>query len=92
MTPATYQAALSTLGLTTTQVADWLGVSVRTAQRYAKTGPCGPAERALRLALAMDRIAGHVPYGDGSEYRTDYQIGHDNAGGYAAEIAREAMK
>ena len=55
MNPSEYTTTLTTLGLTTTQAADWLGVSVRTAQRYAKTGPCGPAARALTTEL--ERIA-----------------------------------
>lgn len=53
MTPAAYTQALATLGLTTTTAADWLGVSVRTAQRYAKSGPCGPAAVAVGLALEL---------------------------------------
>ncbi len=51
MTPAEYRAALATLGLSQLAAGRWLGVSNKTAQRYATDGPSGPAARAIRLAL-----------------------------------------
>lgn len=51
MTPDEYRAALETLGLSQLAAGRWLGVSPRTAQQYAQTGPSGPAARAIRLAL-----------------------------------------
>ena len=51
MTPAEYRAALSTLGLSQLAAGRWLGVSNKTAQRYATDGPSGPAHRAILMAL-----------------------------------------
>ncbi len=51
MTPAEYRAALSTLGLSQLAAGRWLGVSNKTAQRYATDGPSGPAARAITMAL-----------------------------------------
>ena len=50
------------------------------------------AEAKLARAVeGLEAIAAHKPFGDGSEYRTDYQIGHDNAGSYAADVARQTL-
>lgn len=51
MTPTEYRAALSTLGLSQLAAGRWLGVSNKTAQRYATDGPSGPAAVAFRMAL-----------------------------------------
>ncbi len=51
MTPVEYRAALATLGLSQLAAGRWLGVSPKTAQRYAVDGPSGPASRAIRMAL-----------------------------------------
>lgn len=51
MTPADYRAAIATLGLSQLSAGRWLGVSPKTAQNYARTGPSGPAAVAIRLAL-----------------------------------------
>lgn len=51
MTPAEYRIALATLGLSQLAAGRWLGVSNKTAQRYATEGPTGPAETAIRMAL-----------------------------------------
>lgn len=51
MTPAEYRTALSTLGLSQLGAGRWLGVSPKTAQRYATEGPTGPASKAIRMAL-----------------------------------------
>lgn len=53
MTRAEYRAALSTLGLSQLAAGRWLGVSNKTAQRYATEGPTGPAAKAIRMALAF---------------------------------------
>jgi len=53
VTPTEYRAALSTLGLSIAAAGRWLGVSPKTAQNYATTGPSGPAARAVMLALEM---------------------------------------
>ena len=54
MTPAAYTAALATLGLNTpAEAARWLGVSLRTAQRYAVDGPSEMARRVVELALRL---------------------------------------
>lgn len=47
MTPSEYRTALSTLGLSQLAAGRWLGVSPKTAQRYATEGPSGPAARAV---------------------------------------------
>jgi hypothetical protein len=51
MTSEEYRAALSTLGLSQLAAGRWLGVSNKTAQRYATDGPSGPASVAIRMAL-----------------------------------------
>ncbi len=48
-----YRAALATLGLSQQAAGRWLGVSSRTAIRYASEGPSGPAARAVSIALAV---------------------------------------
>lgn len=53
MTPDEYRAALKALGLTQVGAGRMLGVSPRTAQEYAATGPSGPAAFAVRLLLAI---------------------------------------
>lgn len=60
MTPGDYRAALKALGLTQVGAGKLLGVSARTAQEYAATGPSGPAAFVVRLLLAVpekDRAA-----------------------------------
>lgn len=51
MTPAEYRAALATLGLSQLGAGRWLGVSPKTAQRFAVDGPTGPAAKAIQMAL-----------------------------------------
>lgn len=52
MDAQTYTAALATLGLhTPAESARWLGVSLRTAQRYAVDGPSGPVAVAVSYAV-----------------------------------------
>lgn len=51
MTKAEYRAALEVLGLSQLAAGRWLGVSNKTAQRYATEGPTGPASKAIRMAL-----------------------------------------
>lgn len=53
MTPLEYRTALATLGLSQLAAGRWLGVSNKTAQRYATTGPSGAAARAVGLAVAL---------------------------------------
>lgn len=55
MTAEEYRGALATLGLTQAAAGRWLGVSLRTAQEFAASGPSGPAARAVLLLLH------HVP-------------------------------
>lgn len=50
-----YRAALATLGLTQKAAGEWLGVSEKTAKRYATTGPSGPAARAMNQALIIKK-------------------------------------
>lgn len=50
MSPSEYTTALSTLGMDNKAAAEWLGIGLRTQQRYAKNGPCGMASRAVKLA------------------------------------------
>lgn len=57
MTADQYRAALAELGLTQLAAGRWLGVSPKTAQNYANTGPSGPAARAIRMLLDMDAPA-----------------------------------
>lgn len=51
MNPAEYRTALQALGLSQLAAGRWLGVSNKTAQRYATEGPTGPAIRAICMAL-----------------------------------------
>ena len=51
MTPDQYRAAIASLGLSQLAAGRWLGVSNKTAQRYATDGPSGPAQRAILMAL-----------------------------------------
>ena len=51
MTPDQYRAAIASLGLSQLAAGRWLGVSNKTAQRYAMDGPSGPASVAIRMAL-----------------------------------------
>jgi len=53
MNPADYRTALATLGLSQLAAGRWLGVSNKTAQRYATTGPSGPAARSIQMLLNM---------------------------------------
>ena len=53
MTPLEYRTALSTLGLSQLAAGRWLGVSPKTAQRYATIGPSGPAARAVGMAIKV---------------------------------------
>lgn len=54
MTADQYRAALAELGLTQLAAGRWLGVSPKTAQNYANTGPSGPAARAIQMLMDMD--------------------------------------
>lgn len=58
MTGPEYKSALATLGLTQKAAGEWLGVSEKTAKRYATTGPSGPAARAIEM-LVMARKFNH---------------------------------
>lgn len=51
-----YRTALATLGLSQLAAGRWLGVSNKTAQRYATTGPSGAAARAVGMAVALKEI------------------------------------
>jgi len=53
MNAAAYRAALATLNLTQEAAGRWLGVSRRTAQKYAADGPTPPAARAIDMLLRM---------------------------------------
>lgn len=53
MDGAQYRTALATLGLSQLAAGRWLGVSNKTAQRYATTGPSGAAARAVGMAVAL---------------------------------------
>lgn len=55
MNAAEYRTALATLGLSQQAAGRWLMVSPKTAQNYATTGPSGPAARAIRLLMSLDR-------------------------------------
>ena len=59
MTPIEYRAALHTLGLSQLAAGRWLGVSNKTAQRYATTGPSGAAARAVGVAVALRGLERH---------------------------------
>lgn len=51
VTPADYRTALTTLGLSQLAAGRWLGVSPKTAQRYASDGPSPGAAKAIQGAL-----------------------------------------
>lgn len=53
MTAAEYRTAIATLGLSQLAAGRWLGVSNKTAQRYATTGPSGAAARAVEMAATL---------------------------------------
>ncbi|MGE0830216.1 MAG: hypothetical protein AB7O04_12805 [Hyphomonadaceae bacterium] len=55
MTPDEYRAALDRLGLSQVGAADILGISSRTAQRFAVDGPSGPAARLFMVLLALPK-------------------------------------
>ena len=59
MTPSEYRAALATLGLSQQAAGRWLGVSPKTAQRYAVDGPSGPAAKAVGMAVALMGLDRH---------------------------------
>lgn len=53
MTADEYKAAITSLGLSQLAAGRWLGVSKKTAQNYATTGPTGPAVRAIVMLLDL---------------------------------------
>ena len=53
MTATEYRTALTTLGLSQLAAGRWLGVSPKTAQRYAVDGPSPGAAKAVKLALIV---------------------------------------
>lgn len=53
MTADEYKAAIATLGLSQLAAGRWLGVSKKTAQNYAATGPTGPAVRSIVTVLDL---------------------------------------
>lgn len=56
MTAAEYTTALSSLGMDNKVAAEWLGIGLRTQQRYAKSGPCGMASRAVRTEIELRSV------------------------------------
>ena len=48
MTSADYRSAIATLGLSQLAAGRWLGVSPKTAQRYASDGPSPGAAKAIQ--------------------------------------------
>jgi len=78
LTPAEYQSALTTLGLTTEQAAKWLGIGRSTAFRYAVDGAPGPVARALGMAVACKVVERFIPElhdPTGSVLMTPYENG-----------------
>ena len=74
----TYTTALATLGLhTPAEAAKWLGVSLRTAQRYAVDGPSGPAKRAVELALELRALK--EPAERLFDFQTYFAFNHQNS-------------
>ena len=64
MSAGEYRTALTALGLSQLAAGRWLGVSPKTAQRYAVDGPSGPAARAVGMAVAVKGLAAwHTPGG-----------------------------
>jgi len=61
MNPSEYRTAIATLGLSQLGAGRWLGVSPKTAQRYAVDGPSGPASVAVRLALMVQEHQPIIP-------------------------------
>lgn len=53
MTPTDYRTALTTLGLSQLAAGRWLGVSPKTAQRYAVDGPSPGAAKAIQMAVRL---------------------------------------
>ena len=51
MSPDEYRTALATLGLSQLAAGRWLGVSPKTAQRFATVGPSPCAAKAIKGAL-----------------------------------------
>lgn len=68
MTPSEYRTALATIGLSQLAAGRWLGVSPKTAQRYAFDGPSGPAARAVGMAVALKGLTRYDPDSDGGGY------------------------
>ena len=61
MTPAEYRAAIAALGLSQLAAGRWLGVSPKTAQRYASDGPSPGAAKAVKLALVIHNYQPIIP-------------------------------
>ena len=55
-----YVSALSALGLSHEQAAAWLDCGRSTSFRWVKTGPIGPAARAIRMRLALEGLGDDV--------------------------------
>lgn len=53
MTADEYRTAISDLGLTQLGAGRWLGISKRTAQKFAADGPSPPAARAIQMLRMM---------------------------------------
>jgi hypothetical protein len=53
MTPHQYKAAIKVLGLSQEAAGLWLGVSKRTGQNYAVSGPSETAAKLLRLVIRL---------------------------------------
>lgn len=51
MTPTDYRTAIATLGLSQLAAGRWLGVSPKTAQRYAVDGPSPGAAKAVQVEI-----------------------------------------
>lgn len=48
--------AFLSLGMDNKAAAEWIGISLRTQQRYAKSGPCGMASRAVMTEVELRSV------------------------------------
>lgn len=49
MTGAEFQAAIAEMGLSRKQAAEWLGVGLRSVERWCAQGVSGPVELCIKL-------------------------------------------
>lgn len=62
MTPLAFKSAQSTLGMDNKALAAWLGVSLRSVEKYRAQGVEGTVGRAMGLAIALRRQCDNMSF------------------------------